>query len=141
MARKKRFNMATILDRFRLDGKVAVVTGSNRGLGLSMAAALAEAGADIVSVQRSAEAPELSERVAATGRRLLVISADLADNSAPELVRDKTLAHFGHVNILVNNAGIQRRAPAAEFTEADWDDVIAINLRAVYRFCQVFGRI
>jgi 2-deoxy-D-gluconate 3-dehydrogenase len=130
-----------ILDRFRLDGKVAVVTGGNRGLGFGMASALAEAGADIVSVQRSGDAPELAEHVAAAGRQLLLCQADLADNAAPELVLEKTLTRFGHVDILVNNAGIQRRAPVAEFTESDWDDVIAVNLRAVFRFCQVFGRV
>ena len=129
-----------ILDQFRLDGQVALVTGGSRGLGFGIAAALAEAGADIVSVQRSAEAPALFERVAAAGRRLLPLALDLAQGDAAERALAETLAHFGRVDILINNAGIQRRAPAAEFSVGDWNDVLAVNLSAVFAFCQLFGR-
>lgn len=129
-----------ILDQFKLEGRVAVITGGNRGLGLSLATALAEAGADIVSVQHRAEAPALAERIAPTGRRLLPLAADLTDDGAAQRVLDATLAHFGHVEILVNNAGIQRRAPAADFPLSDWDAVLTINLRAVWLFAQTFGR-
>lgn len=130
-----------ILDKFRLDGQVAVVTGGNRGLGLGMAAGLAEAGADIVSVQRAPEAPELARRVAAAGRRLLPLGLDLAAADAAEQALAATLDHFGRVDILVNNAGIQRRAPATDFSLADWEEVIAVNQRAVFLFCQAFGRV
>ncbi len=129
-----------ILDRFRLDGQVALVTGGNRGLGLGMAAALAEAGADVVSVQRSVDVPALADRVQAAGRRLLPVALDLAEAEAAEQALGATLQHFGRVDILVNNAGIQRRAPAADFASADWKAVLAINLDAVFRFCQVVGR-
>lgn len=128
-----------ILDQFRLDGKVALVTGGNRGLGLGMAAALAEAGADVVSVQRSAEAPELTERVDAAGRRLLPLALDLADPDASHRALDAALDRFGRVDVLVNNAGVQRRAPATEFSFDDWEAVLAVNLDAVFRFCQAFG--
>jgi 2-deoxy-D-gluconate 3-dehydrogenase len=130
-----------ILDNFRLDGQVAVVTGGNRGLGLGMAAALAEAGADIVSVQRAPEAPELAGRVEAAGRRLLALGLDLAAVDAADRALAATLERFGRVDILVNNAGIQRRAPATDFPLADWEAVIAVNQRAVFLFCQAFGRV
>ena len=128
-----------ILDRFRLDGEVALVTGGNRGLGMGMAAALAEAGADIVSVQRSAEAPALAERVEAAGRSLLPLALDLADAGSARRALAATLDRFGRVDILVNNAGVQRRAPATEFSFEDWKAVLEINLDAVFRFCQAFG--
>lgn len=126
-------------DLFRLDGKVAVVTGARRGLGSGIAAALAEAGADIVSVQRSESAPELEDKVLSLGRRLLVVPIDIAQENAAKVVLQRTLDTFGHADILVNNAGIQRRAPAAEFPLAYWDEVVAVNLRAVFLFCQTFG--
>lgn len=130
----------SVLDRFRLDGQVALITGGNRGLGLGMAAALAEAGADIVSVQRSGEVVQLAERIAAIGQRLLPLALDVAQPGAAEQALVATLERFGRVDILVNNAGIQRRAPAADFASADWDAVLAVNLDAVFHFCQVFGR-
>lgn len=129
-----------INDLFRLDGQVAVVTGGNRGLGLAMAAALAEAGADVVSVQHRAEAPELARRVAAAGRRMLPLGIDLAEANAAQRALEATLAEFGHVEILVNNAGIQRRFPAENFPLEEWQAVIDTNLNAVFLFCQAFGR-
>lgn len=129
-----------ILDQFRLDGQVALITGGGRGLGLALAAALAEAGANIVSVQRSADTAELSACVAAAGRRLLPLRLDVAAAGAPEAALAAAQAAFGPVSILVNNAGIQRRGPVADFSQADWDLVLDTNLRAAFRFCQVFGR-
>lgn len=129
-----------ILEQFRLDGQVAVVTGGNRGLGLGIATALSEAGADIVSVQHTLEVPALAAQIERTGRCLLPLALDLADDEAAQHALEATLAHFGHVDILVNNAGIQRRAPAVEFSLTDWDDVLRINLRSVFAFCQTFGR-
>lgn len=129
-----------ILDRFRLDGKVAVVTGGNRGLGLGMATALAEAGADIVSIQHSAHAAVLEKRVSAAGQRLLPLALDISATTAAQEALDAALSFFGHIDILINNAGVQRRFPAADFSIEDWDTVIAVNLRAVFLFCQIFGR-
>jgi 2-deoxy-D-gluconate 3-dehydrogenase len=129
-----------ILDQFRLEGQVAVITGGNRGLGLGIAAAMAEAGADIVSAQHAAQAPELAARVAAVGRRSLAVSVELKDDASAQQVLAAALAEFGRVDILVNNAGIQRRAPSENFALADWDEVLDINLRAVFVYCQTFGR-
>jgi len=130
-----------ILDKFRLDNQVAVVTGAGRSLGLGMAAALAEAGADIVTVQRNPESPVLAERVAQAGRRLHVCPIDVTADQAAETALEQTLAAFGRVDILVNNAGAQHRVPAADFPRADWDRILAVNLQAVFDFCQVFGRV
>ena len=136
--KKKRGCM--ILDQFRLDGQVALVTGGNRGLGFGIATALAEAGADIVSIQRSGDVSLLQERVQHAGRRLLPLTLDLADESAAEKALAATIAQFGRVDILVNNAGIQRRSPASDFPPEDWDAILTVNLRSVFLFCQVIGR-
>jgi len=129
-----------ILDQFRLDGKVALVTGGSRGLGFGMAIALAEAGADIISIQSASDTEELAGRIAGVGRRFLPLTLDIGAETAAEEALNVTLSHFGQIDILVNNAGVQRRAPAVDFSIEDWDTVININLRAVFRLCQVFGR-
>ncbi len=129
-----------ILDQFKLDGQVAVVTGASRGLGLSVATALAQAGADIVSVQRSGNTAAIEDAVREAGRKILCLSLDVAEITAAQRVLDATLAHFGHVDILVNNAGITKRTPSADFALADFDALINTNLRSLFLFCQVFGR-
>jgi len=128
-----------ILDQFRLDGKVALVTGGSRGLGFGMAVALAEAGADVISIQRTSSSEALAERVTSIGRRFLPLALDISSKTAAQEALDAALSRFGRIDILVNNAGIQRRAPAVEFPIEDWDSVINVNLRAVFLFCQVFG--
>jgi 2-deoxy-D-gluconate 3-dehydrogenase len=128
-----------ILDQFRLDGKIALVTGGSRGLGFGMAVGLAEAGADIISIQRTSSHEAVAERIASLGRHFLPLTLDIGSETAAQEALEAVLSCFGHIDILVNNAGIQRRAPAAEFSIEDWDSVINVNLRAVFLFCQVFG--
>jgi 2-deoxy-D-gluconate 3-dehydrogenase len=128
-----------ILDLFRLDNQVAVITGGNRGLGLGIATALAEAGADIVSVQRSTDTAALRANVSGAGRRLLTVTDDLAQAEAAQHVLAAALREFGRADILVNNAGLQKRHPAHLFPLEDFDAVVNVNLRAVFAFCQVFG--
>ncbi|HUX14128.1 MAG TPA: SDR family oxidoreductase [Spirochaetia bacterium] len=129
-----------ILDDFSLQGEVAVVTGGNRGLGRGMAVALAEAGADIVSVQTGAECLETRELVEARGRKCYAFPCDLATmNDAGPLVAEIE-EKAGPVSILVNNAGIQRRHKSEVFPQSDWDLVLQIQLRAVFLLCQGFGR-
>jgi 2-deoxy-D-gluconate 3-dehydrogenase len=129
-----------ILDRFRLDGRTAIVTGASRGLGRAIAEALAEAGADVALVARS-EGSEARERIEALGRRCTTIRADLADRGAVATIVDRTLAELGGIDILVNNAGIIRRAPLVEFTEKDWDDVMDVNLRSLFFLSQAAARV
>jgi 2-deoxy-D-gluconate 3-dehydrogenase len=128
-----------ILDDFRLDGRVATVTGANRGLGLGIAAALAEAGADIVSVQRSDDCDEVRAAVERAGTRFLPVMADVGALGAPKAALGAVLSAFGRADILINNAGVQRRSPAETFPADDWDLVLNVNLNAVFRFAQTFG--
>ena len=130
-----------ILDSFRLDGKVALVTGTSRGLGQGAAVALAEAGADIALLDRG-DASATADLVEATGRRVLRLQRDLVSATPEELgsVVDEVIAELGGLDILVNNAGTIRRAPAAEFPLEDWDDVLAVNLDAVFHLSQAAGR-
>lgn len=131
--------MATVLDSFRLDGRVAVVTGASRGLGAAMAAALAEAGADVALVARG-DLEATAAAVQQTGRRVHRVPADLTDPAAPEEVLAAVRTNLGRADILVNNAGIIRRAPLLEFSAGDWHDVINLNLHAPFRLAQAFAR-
>jgi 2-dehydro-3-deoxy-D-gluconate 5-dehydrogenase len=130
-----------ILDRFRLDGRVALVTGATRGLGQAMAVALAEAGADVAALGRT-PASGTAESVRGLGRRCLTLETDLRAASAADLgsVVERVVAELGGLNILVNNAGIIRRAPSLEFTEEDWDHVVQVNLRALFFLSQAAAR-
>jgi len=130
-----------ILDRFRLDGRVALVTGSTRGLGQAAAIGLAEAGADVVLLDRG-DASETASRIRSLGRRVHRIRRDFAaaDPAALSSAVDEAVAELGAVDILVNNAGTIRRAPAAEHAAADWDEVLAVNLDSVFHLSQAAGR-
>ena len=125
---------------FDLIGKVALVTGGNVGLGQGIALALAEAGADIVSVALS-ESDDTVAKVQAMGRRAHAISADLTSIEPVERVVQEALAAMGRIDILVNNAGLIRRADAVDFTEADWDLVMNINLKTVFFMSQAVARL
>ncbi|WP_285136263.1 2-dehydro-3-deoxy-D-gluconate 5-dehydrogenase KduD [Microbacterium sp. lyk4-40-TSB-66] len=130
-----------ILDTFALHGRVALVTGSTRGLGQGAAVALAEAGADVALLDRG-DASATAERVRATGRRAHLLRRDLVSAGPEELAGavDETVAELGGLDILVNNAGTIRRTPAAEHSAADWDDVLSVNLDAVFHLSQAAGR-
>jgi 2-deoxy-D-gluconate 3-dehydrogenase len=129
----------SVIDLFRLDGTVAIVTGASRGLGAAMAVALAEAGADVALVARG-ELEQTTAAVRERGRRALAIQADLADRSAPARIVAETAQGLGRARILVNNAGIIRRAPVLEYTDEDWDAVLEVNLRSVFALSQAFAR-
>ena len=130
-----------VLDSFRLDGKVALVTGSSRGLGQGAALALAEAGADVALLNR-APAEETAEGVQALGRRTHLIEQDLVTATPQELddAVGSVVDALGRIDILVNNAGIIRRAPLLEHPASDWDDVLAANLDAVFHLSQAAAR-
>ena len=132
----------TLLDRFRLDGKVAVVTGASSGLGVAFAQALAESGADVALGARRVERLEDTRRlVEAEGRRAVTVRTDVA---APEdckaLVR-RAMEEFGRVDILVNNAGIGTAVPASIETPEQFRQVIDINLNGSYWMAQACGRV
>lgn len=124
---------------FDLTGKVAVVTGANTGLGQAMAVALAEAGASIALVGRSAP-DETAERISAAGGTSVAIMADLSSTEPVERVVAETTSQLGAPDVLVNNAGIIRRADALEFSEADWDGVLATNLKVPFFLAQAVAR-
>jgi 2-deoxy-D-gluconate 3-dehydrogenase len=127
----------TILDQFRLDGKIALVTGANRGLGQAIALGLAEAGANIIGLSRG-EDHITGELVRAAGRDYTPVTLDLAQAPVADL-RDlvqRIVGQHGRLDILVNNAGIIRRADILDYSEADWDEVLQINLKAVFFLSQ-----
>jgi NAD(P)-dependent dehydrogenase (short-subunit alcohol dehydrogenase family) len=130
-----------VLDSFRLDGKVALVTGGARGLGRTMAIALAEAGADIALSGRSAGPCEetAAEIAQATGRRAQGFAADVTKLADVERLVADVEAQFGHLDILVNNAGINIRGPINQLSEADWDAVIDTNLKGPFLCARAVG--
>lgn len=129
-----------ILDSFRLAGKNALVTGSSRGMGAAIAVALAQAGANVALHASHSVPAEVIRRVAETGVRHVALATDLSHpDCAPELM-NQAIAALGSIDILINNAGTTRRAPAVDYTIADWNDVISTNLTSVFRLCQCAAR-
>src|SRR3954470_2090273 len=132
----------TVLDRFRLDGKVAIMTGASSGLGVAFAKALAEAGADLVLAARRADRLEWTRgRVQETGRRALAVPADVARPEDAQAVVDAAVAEFGHVAVLVNNAGKGTAVPATRETPEQFREVININLNGSYWMAQACARV
>jgi 2-deoxy-D-gluconate 3-dehydrogenase len=132
--------MPAILDRFRLDGRTALVTGASRGLGQAIALALAEAGADVVCHVQPGIGEDVGSQIQALGRRAAMLSGDFSDRAVPvRLVADAEEA-LGPIDILVNNAGTIRRSPAAEHSDEDWDLVLAVDLSAAFRLAREVGR-
>ncbi|MFB5678335.1 SDR family oxidoreductase [Paenibacillus terreus] len=123
-----------------LKGKVAAITGATRGIGRSIALGMAEAGADIALLQRSPENDTVQKEIKKHGVRCIIIPCDVSDAGQVKEAIPAVVEQLGHIDILVNNAGIQRRSPAVEFSEQDWDDVLQVNLKAVWLLCQQAGR-
>jgi len=130
-----------VLDRFRLDGKVAIVTGGSRGLGRVMAGALAEAGASVVVTARTAEGAESAARAIAAeaSARTLGIAVEVTAAAEVEAMVARTVEAFGRVDILVNNAGINIRGPIETLAESDWDAVIDVNLKGPWLACRAIA--
>ncbi len=129
-----------ILDYFHLEGKNALVTGSRRGLGAAIAIALAEAGANVGCHGREKNGGEVGDEIRRHGRKTFYFAGDVTDAAACAAMIEKTVAEFGSIDILINNAGIIRRKPAHEHSMADWNDVIAADLTAVFRLAQLAGQ-
>jgi len=128
-----------ILDAFNLAGKVAIVTGCDTGLGQGMTLGLAQAGCDIVGVNRKIPV-ETARQVEALGRRFMAIQADLRHQQALNDIVTQTVEKMGRVDILVNNAGTIRRCDALDFSEQDWDDVMNLNLKTLFFLSQAVAR-
>jgi NAD(P)-dependent dehydrogenase (short-subunit alcohol dehydrogenase family) len=134
--------MTIVLDRFRLDDAVAIVTGASSGLGVAFAKALAEAGADVVLTARRAERLESTrEIVEQAGRRAITVAADVAVPESAQAVTDAAMNEFGHVDVLVNNAGKGTAVPATRETPSQFKEVIDINLNGSYWMAQACGRV
>ncbi|QKG56302.1 2-dehydro-3-deoxy-D-gluconate 5-dehydrogenase KduD [Hymenobacter sp. BRD128] len=129
------------LSSFDLTGRLALVTGANRGIGQGIALGLAEAGADIIGVSASlaADGGDTGRQVQALGRQFHAYQADFSQRPSADAFTQQVLADFERIDILVNNAGIIRRAPAAEHSDADWDDVLSVNLDAPFRLARAVG--
>lgn len=125
---------------FDLANKNAVVTGSHRGLGAAIAAALAKAGANVGCHGRDASPGTCCDEIRAAGRKTFYFSGDLTDRKACDGLIAKTLEEFGAIDILVNNAGVIRRAPATEYSMEYWDEVVAVDLTAVFRLSQLAAK-
>jgi len=132
----------TVLDSFKLDGRVAIVTGCARsnGLGYAMAEALAEAGASIVGADVG-DLKDAEKTVRNLGVKFYGVQGDLAKPAERTRLIRETKSKMGRIDILINNAGIIRRAPALEFSEKDWDDVMEVNLKAAFFLAQAAGQV
>ncbi len=129
-----------ILESFKLDGKVALVTGASAGLGAAIAVALAEAGADVACHGNSRAPDATCETIKGLGRRALAVRGNLQNRVVPRELVDTTIRELGQMDILINNAGMIRRAPATDYSEEDWSTVIEVNLSALFRLSQLAGR-
>jgi NAD(P)-dependent dehydrogenase (short-subunit alcohol dehydrogenase family) len=126
---------------FDLQGKTAVVIGGTSGIGRALALGLADAGADVVaSARRSAQVDQIAAEIEAKGRSTLRVLSDVGHRDTLEKLRDAVVEKFGKVDILVNCAGITKRAPTADFPEETWRDILDVNLNGTLRGCQVFGK-
>ncbi|MFT4464093.1 MAG: 2-dehydro-3-deoxy-D-gluconate 5-dehydrogenase KduD [Sodalis sp. (in: enterobacteria)] len=128
-----------VLSAFQLTGKVALITGCNTGLGQAMAIALAQAGCDIIGVNRSDPA-ETAACITRLGGRFYGLNADLSDTRVIPYILSQALAHAGRIDILVNNAGIILRQDAIDFTEQEWDSVMDLNSKSLFFLSQAVAR-
>jgi 2-deoxy-D-gluconate 3-dehydrogenase len=132
--------LSSILEKFKLQDRIALVTGASTGLGAAIAAGLAEAGAQ-VACHGNTRSPEATcEHIRNAGGMAHAITGDLSRPETAALLVEQTLEHFGRLDILVNNAGTIRRAPAVEYSDEDWAAVIEVNLSSVFRLSRLAGK-
>ncbi|KAI4856605.1 putative 2-deoxy-D-gluconate 3-dehydrogenase [Aureobasidium sp. EXF-8846] len=131
--------MSGVLSLFSLQDRTAVITGGTRGIGQSLAIALAEAGADIVLIQRDSENVATKEQIEKLGRKATIYEADLADHGQISGLIKRIVSDGYDLSILVNCGGIQRRHPPHEFPDGDWNEVLQVNLNTVFTLCRDVG--
>jgi len=129
-----------ILDKFKLDNRIALVTGAATGLGAEIAIALAEAGAKVVCHGNSRSPEETCKRIESAGGVAYPVTGDLSKQETPKQIVAEVFKQFGSVDILINNAGTIRRSPAVDYSEEDWTTVIEVNLSSVFRLSQLAGK-
>lgn len=135
-------SLDNIIDKFKLNGKTAIVTGASRGLGQGMAIGLAEAGANIVAVSTKKEnLAETEQIIRSLGKEAVTLVCDVTDDQQIQNTIDTAFDKFAGIDILVNNAGTIRRALAEDYSDEDWDVVINTNLNAVFKLCKKAGKI
>jgi NAD(P)-dependent dehydrogenase (short-subunit alcohol dehydrogenase family) len=135
------YSVMAILDRFRLDGKTAIVTGASAGLGAAIASGLAEAGADVALGARRAERlRDIERKIEADGRRAISVATDISDPAACQALVDAAVAEFGRLDILVNNAGVGTAVPALKETPEGFRSVIDVNLLGTFWMAQAAAR-
>ncbi|MGB7266740.1 MAG: glucose 1-dehydrogenase [Terracidiphilus sp.] len=126
---------------FSLEGKLAVVTGGTSGIGRALSLGLADAGADVIaSARRQQQVDETANEIEARGRKTLRVASDVGDRESLEKLLAAATERFGKVDILVNCAGIIKRTPTLDLAEAEWTNILNVNLTGTLRACQVFGR-
>ncbi len=130
------------IEKFSLKGRAALVTGSASGIGQAIAIELAAAGANVgCHCRNSGDAADTIAQIERTGSKAIEATGDMADKAVPAKVVAAVAEAFGGIDILINNAGMIRRAPAVDFSEEDWQTVIEVNLSSVFRLCQAAGRL
>jgi 2-deoxy-D-gluconate 3-dehydrogenase len=127
---------------FRLDGQTALITGASKGIGWDLAKALSNAGASVAVAARDLDALErLASEIRSDGGEALAVELDVRNTAQISEVFERVRTHFGSLDVLVNNAGLGANHPAEDVTEADWDDMMDVNLRGLFFACQAAGRI
>jgi len=129
-----------VLDKFKLNGKVAIVTGASKGIGAACAVGFAQAGADIVGVSRTSM-DEVARRIESLGKRFVAVNADLSKRESIPKIVDTAKRKLGHIDILFNCAGIIKRSPVLEYSEKDWDDVMDVNIKALFLLSQAVAKV
>jgi len=132
--------MTSVLDKFKLNDRVALVTGAATGLGAAIAVALAEAGARVACHGNTRSPDETCDRIKSAGGTAHSVTGDLSKQETAHHLIEQTLQHFDRVDILVNNAGTIRRAAAVDYSEEDWTAVLEVNLNSVFRLCQLAAK-
>jgi 2-deoxy-D-gluconate 3-dehydrogenase len=125
---------------FSLEGKTALVTGSATGIGAAIALGLARAGADVICHARGDGAEEVAGQIRALGRRSIALGCELSERSAQDELVTRALAEFGRIDLLINNAGTIKRAPAVDYSDEDWDLLLEVNLTAPFRLARRVGK-